>query len=145
MLPEGRNDKVPAALGERDDPNAPVLSALDAADQAFRDETVHSNADRAWREIDDRTYRVNGQRPLVQQDFQHAEIRFSEAGVFNAGCRVARQRAHRLHHYEPDVFRLLSALGHKNLNPLKAYLIKYIDINIIDTMSKGVKQKENLL
>ena len=56
MLSEGRNNEVLAARGEGDDPNAAVFGALDPADQAFFDETVHGDADRTWGEIDDRTY-----------------------------------------------------------------------------------------
>ncbi len=65
MLSERRDNEVLSAWGEGNDPNAPVFGALDAADQAPRDETVHGDTDRAWREIHDRGYRVDGHRPLV--------------------------------------------------------------------------------
>src|SRR5260370_30263531 len=65
MLSEGRNNEVLAPRGEGDDPNAPVVGALDPADQALREESVHGDTDRAWREIHDRAYRIDGQRPLV--------------------------------------------------------------------------------
>src|SRR5580692_6480961 len=113
MLSEGWNNEVPAARGEGDDPNAPVLGALDPADQAFRDETVHGNADRAWREIDDRAYRIDGQRALMEQHFQHAEIRVAKSSSFDSRSCVARQRAHRLQHDEPSVRCLLNTVGHK--------------------------------
>src|SRR5580693_8193444 len=48
MFSEGRNYEVSASRGEGDNPHAPVFGALDPADQAFRDETVHGNADRTW-------------------------------------------------------------------------------------------------
>jgi len=32
---------------------------------------------RAWGQVDDWSHRIDGQRPLVQQDFQHTEM-FSE-------------------------------------------------------------------
>ena len=67
MLPKGGNNKILAAWGEGNDPYASVFGALDAADQAFRDEAIDSNADRAWGEVDDWAYRVDGQRPFVQQ------------------------------------------------------------------------------
>ena len=75
MFPEGRNNKVLAALSEGDGTNTPVFRALDPADQALREKTVHRDADRAGGQIDDRADRIDGQRPFVQQDFQHAEIR----------------------------------------------------------------------
>src|SRR5712691_3077744 len=53
----------------------------------------------AWGQIDDRAYRIDGQRPFVQQDFQHAEIREAESGLFNISGCVPCQGAHRLHHY----------------------------------------------
>src|SRR5712692_1401355 len=106
MLSEGWKNEVLAARGEGDDANAPVLGALDPADQAFRDETVHGNADRTWGEIDDRAYRIDRQRPLVEQRFQHAEIRVAKSSSFDSRCRVAGQRAHRLQQDEPQVRRL---------------------------------------
>src|SRR6266850_7468117 len=113
MLSEGWNNEVLAARGEGDDPNAPVLGALDSADQALRDETVHGNADRTWGEIDDRAYRIDGQRPLMEQHFQHAEIRVSKSSSLDSRGCVARQRAHRLQHDEPNVRRLLNTVSHK--------------------------------
>src|SRR6266571_7882088 len=113
MLSEGWNNEVLAARGEGDHPNAPVLGALDPADQALRDEAIDSDTDRAWGQIDDWAYRIDGQRPFVQQDFQHAEIREAEPGIFNTSSGIARQRAHRLHHYQPDVVRTLKASVHK--------------------------------
>src|SRR6266853_6398070 len=113
MLSEGYKNEVLAARGEGDDPHAPVVGALHSADQALRDETVHGNADRTWGEIDDRAYRIDGQRPLMEQHFQHAEIREAEPSSFYSRCCVARQRAHRLHHDEPNVRRLLNTVGHK--------------------------------
>src|ERR1700745_3079436 len=113
MLSKGGNNKVLAALGEGNGPNAPVFGALDPADQALRDEAVDSDTDRAWGQIDDWAYRIDGQRPFVQQDFQHAEIRETEPGLFNTSGGVTRQGAHGLHHYEPDVVRPVKAMGHK--------------------------------
>jgi polyphosphate glucokinase len=49
--------------------------------------------------IDDRADRVDGQRPFVQQEFQHAKIREAESGFFNTSGCVPRHGAHRLHHY----------------------------------------------
>src|SRR6266849_6685843 len=43
MLSEGWNNEVLAARGEGDHPNAPVLGALDPADQALCDEAVHGD------------------------------------------------------------------------------------------------------
>src|SRR5258708_4239054 len=65
MLSEGRNNEVLAPRGEGNDPNTPVFRALDAGHQALREESVHGDTDRAWREIHDRAYRIDGQRPLV--------------------------------------------------------------------------------
>src|SRR5216683_2900409 len=113
MLSERRDNKVLSPRGESDDPHAPVFGALDPADQALRDETVHGNADRTWGEIDDRAYRIDGQRPLMEQYFQHAEIRVSKSSSFDSRGCVARQRAHRLQHDEPHVRRLLNTVGHK--------------------------------
>src|SRR5258708_15181518 len=99
MLPEGGNNEVLAACREGHDPNTPVLGALDPADQALRDEAVDSDTDRAWGQIDDWAYRIDGQRPFVQQDFQHAGIRVAEPSIFNTSGCIPRQGAHRLHHY----------------------------------------------
>ena len=87
MLSKGSSNEVLAACGEGHDPHAPVFSALDPANQALRNEAVDSNTDRAWGQIDDRAYRIDGQSPFVQQGFQHAEIRKAEPGLFNtSGC-----------------------------------------------------------
>jgi len=147
MLSEGGNNEVLALRGEGHNPNAPVFTALDAADQVLREKTVDSDTDRAWGQIDDWTDRIDGQRPLVQQDFQHAEIRVAEPRIFNTGRCIARQRAHRLHHYKPDVIRLLNALAHNTLNLPKVYVINSIDVNMIATIqSDGFQsKKENLL
>src|ERR1700733_7964006 len=132
MLSEGRNNKVLSARGEGNDPNAPVFGALDPADQALRHEAVDSDTDRTWGQIDDWAYRIDGQRPFVQQDFQHAEIREAEPGLFNTSGCIPRQGAHRLHHYEPNVVRPLNASGHKKLNLHEVYTINCIDTNMID-------------
>ena len=118
--------------------NSPVFGALNPADQAFLDEAVHSGTDRTRGQIDNRAYRIDGQRPFMVQDFQHAEIRKAESSLFNTSGCVPCQGAHRLHHYEPDVLRLLNVLGHKkNLNPSPIYGIVYIDVNIIGVMILG--------
>jgi hypothetical protein len=113
MLSKGRNDEVLAACGEGNDPNASVSGAVAPVGQALRDEAIDSDTDRTWRQIDDRAYRIDGQRPFMQQDFKHAEIRVAKSSVFNTECCVSRQRTHRLHHYKPDVIRVLGAFGHK--------------------------------
>src|SRR5215472_7456307 len=124
MLSKGGSDEVLAPRGEGHDTNTPVFRALDPRHQAFREETVHSDTDRAWSQIDDWAYRIDGQRPFVQQEFQHAEIREAESGLFNTSGCVPCQGPHRLHHYQPDVVRPLGhktiASGHKNLNLLKS-------------------------
>ena len=79
MLSERRDNEVLSAWGEGNDPNAPIFGALDAADQAPCDEAVDSSTDRAWGQIDNWAYRIDGQRPFVQQGFQHAEIRGAES------------------------------------------------------------------
>src|ERR1039457_1097719 len=66
--------------------------------QALLHETVHGDTDRACGQIDDWAYRIDRQRPFVQQYFQHAEIREPEPGLFNTSGCVPRQGAHRLHH-----------------------------------------------
>jgi hypothetical protein len=99
MLSESGNDEVLPARGQGDDTNTPIFSALDPADEALREETVHSDTDRAWGQIDDWAYRIDGQRPFVEQDFQHAEIREAESGFFDTSGRVSCQGTHRLHHY----------------------------------------------
>ena len=65
MLSEGWNNEVLAARREGDDPNAPVFGALDPADQAFLEKAVHGDTDRTWGQIDDRTYRIDGQWPFM--------------------------------------------------------------------------------
>src|SRR6516162_475065 len=99
MLSKRGNNEILATRGEGDDTNTSVFRALDPGYQALREETVHSDTDRAWGQIDDRADRVDGQRPFVQQEFQHAEIRETESGFFNTSGCVPRQGAHRLHHY----------------------------------------------
>ena len=81
MLSESRNNEILSARREGDDTNTPVFRALDPGDQALREETVHSDTDRAWGQIDDRTDRIDRQRPFVQQEFQHAETRPDETSA----------------------------------------------------------------
>src|SRR3984893_1349167 len=111
MLSKGGNNEILAAWGEGNDPNASVIGALDPAHEALRDEAIDKDTDRAWGQIHDWPYRIDGQRPFAQQDFEHAEIREAESGLFNTSGGVPCQGAHRLHHYYPDVVR--HASGHK--------------------------------
>src|SRR6266478_2184445 len=141
MLSKGGNNEILALWGEGNDPNASVFDALDPADQALRDEAIDSDTDRAWGQIYHWAYRINGQRPFAQQEFQHAEIREAESGLVNTGGCVPCQGAHRLHHYYPDVVR--HASGHKNLNLPEAYIINSIDINIRDANTLAPIEKEN--
>jgi hypothetical protein len=67
------------------------FGALDPADETFRDEAVDSDANRAWSQINDWAYYIHGQRPLVQQDFQYAEIREAEPGLVAGGLRSIRR------------------------------------------------------
>src|ERR1700751_4372206 len=60
MLSERRGNEVLSARCEGNDPNAPVFRALDAGHQALREESVHGDTDRAWGEIHDRAYRIDG-------------------------------------------------------------------------------------
>src|SRR6266404_3819105 len=84
---------------------------------------------------------LTGKGPFAQQEFQHAEIREAESGLFNTSGCVPCQGAHRLHHYYPDVVR--HASGHKNLNLPEAYIINSIDINIRDANTLAPIEKEN--
>src|ERR1700722_13460233 len=111
MLSEGWNNEVFSPRSEGDNPNAPVFRALHPAHQALREETVHGDADRTRGQIDDWADCIDGQRPLMEQNFQHPEIRVAEAGILYTRSRVARQRAHRLQHYKPNVRRLLNTVG----------------------------------
>src|SRR5579863_7868404 len=61
VLSEGFTNEVFATRSESNDPHAPVFGALDPANQAFRDEAVDSNTDRARGQIDDWAYRIHGQ------------------------------------------------------------------------------------
>jgi hypothetical protein len=56
-------------LSPRREGDDTIFRALDPGYQAFREETVHSDTDRAWGQIDERTDRIDGQRPFVQQGF----------------------------------------------------------------------------
>src|SRR5438445_8921657 len=143
MLSKGRNNEILATRGEGNDPNASVFGALNPAVEALRDEAIDSDTDRAWGQIDDWADRIDGQRPFAQQEFQYAEIREAESGLFNTSGCVPCQGAHRLHHYYPDVVRPLNASGHKNLNLREVYSINYLDINIHDANAMASIQKEN--
>jgi hypothetical protein len=68
------------------------------ADQALPDEAIDSNTDRAWGQIYDWAYRVDGQRPFAQQEYQHAEVREAESGLLDTSGCVPGQDAHRFHH-----------------------------------------------
>jgi hypothetical protein len=65
MLSEGWNNDVFAARSEGDDPNAPVVGALDPADQAFLEEAIHGDTYRTWGQIDDWANRIDGQWPFM--------------------------------------------------------------------------------
>src|SRR5580704_14234106 len=132
MLSKSGNNEILAAWGEGNDPNASIFGALDPADQALRNEAIDSDTDRAWGQIDDWAYRIDGQGPFAQQEFQHAEIREAESGLFNISGRIPCQGPHRLHHYYPEVVRPLNASDHKKLNLPEVYSINCIDINIHD-------------
>src|SRR5260370_20086375 len=99
MLSKGGKNETLAAWGESNDPNASVFGALDPADQALRDEAIDRDTDRAWGQIDHWAYRIDGQRPFAQEEFQHAEIREAESGLFNTGGHVPCHRAPVPHHY----------------------------------------------
>ena len=145
MLSKGGNNQVLAAWGEGDDSNAAVFGALDPAHQALRDQAIDRDTDRAWGQINNRAYRVNGQRPSVQQEFQHREVREAESGLLNISGCVPCQGAHRLHHYQPDLVRPLKTSGHKNLNLPESYIINYLDIDMINANVTTPIEKENRL
>jgi len=65
MLSEGWSNEIPAARCERNDTNPSVFPTLYPADQALREEAVHGDTDRTRRQIDDRAYRIDGQRSFV--------------------------------------------------------------------------------
>src|SRR5579863_3119383 len=65
MLSEGWSNEIPAARGERNDTNPAVFAALYAADEPLREKAVHGDTDRTWGQIDNRAYRIDGQRPFV--------------------------------------------------------------------------------
>jgi putative oxidoreductase len=71
VLSKGGNNEILAAWGEGNDPHASIFGALDPADQALRDEAIDSDTDRAWGQIDHWAYRIDGQRPFAQQEFQY--------------------------------------------------------------------------
>src|SRR5438132_5960275 len=141
MLSKGRNNEILATRGEGNDPNASVFGALNPADQALRDEAIDKDTNRSWGQIDDWADRIDGQRPFAQQEFQYAEIREAESGLFNTSGCVPCQGAHRLHHYYPDVVRPLVASGHKNLNLPEVYSINSLDINIHDANAMAPDRK----
>jgi hypothetical protein len=68
MLSKSRNNEILAAWGEGNDPNASVFGALGPADQALRDEAIDRDTDRAWGQINDWAYRIDGQRPFMQEE-----------------------------------------------------------------------------
>jgi hypothetical protein len=113
VLSKGGNDEILAAWSQGNDPDAAVFGTLDPADEALRDEAIDGGTDRTWGQIYDWAYRIDGQRPFVKKEFQDTEIRKAETGLFNIGGCVPRQGAHRLHHDQPDVVRLLNTLDHK--------------------------------
>src|SRR5260370_27446590 len=103
MLSKGGNNEILATWGQGNDSNASVFGALDPADHALRDEAIDKDTDRAWGQIDDWADRIDGQRPIALQEFQHAEIREAESGLFNTGGSLPCHRAPRLHHYSSEV------------------------------------------
>src|SRR4029077_14573413 len=145
VFSERLDNKVFAARGEGNDPNTPVISALNTANQAFLDKAVYGDTARTWGQIDDWAYRIDGQRTFVQQDFQHSEIREAKSGFFNTSSCVPCQGANRLHHYKPDMICVLNALGHKKLNPPGDYAITYIDVNILDVMLYGLHGRRTFM
>src|SRR6201988_2679518 len=119
MLSKGGNNQILAMWGEGNDPNASVFGALDPAEPTLRNDAMDSDTDPTRGQIYDWAYRIDGQRPFVQQDFQHAEIREAESSLFNTGGCVPCHGAHRLHHYQPDVVRLMKS-GHKKPESLRS-------------------------
>src|SRR5579862_6223278 len=65
MLSEGWSNEIPAARCERNDTNPAVFAALYPADQPLREKAVHGDTDRTGGQIDNRAYRIDGQRPFV--------------------------------------------------------------------------------
>src|ERR1700722_4449490 len=132
MFSKGGGNQILAARGKGHDPNAPVVGALHAADQALRDQAIDRDADRTGGQIDQRAYGIYGQGSAVQQNLQHSEIREAQPGLFDARGRIFGEGAHRLHHDQPGVVGSLKAASHKNLNPSEVYVINCIGVNIID-------------
>jgi hypothetical protein len=60
-----RNNQALAAWGEGNNPNAQLFGASIGLTKSLRDKTVYFDTDRTGGEIDDRAYRIDGQRPLV--------------------------------------------------------------------------------
>jgi len=112
---ESGNNEILATWGEGNDPNASVFGALDPADQALRDEAIDKDTDRAWGQIDDWADRIDGQRPIVQQEFQHAEIRQpSPVSSIPAAAYLVRARIAFIITI-PEVVCPLNGSGHKKI------------------------------
>src|ERR1700723_732911 len=85
VLAEDGKEYSASFLGKRNGTHAAVAIALHATDQPLLVETINCDADRSGVEVHLRANHVDGQRPFVQKNFQHPEIRFAQPLFENRG------------------------------------------------------------
>src|SRR6516164_739784 len=74
VLSKHRNNEFLTAWGQRNDPDATVLSAFNTAYQPLRIETINRDTNRSWGEIHLRSDRIYGKRSLVQEHFKNPKV-----------------------------------------------------------------------
>jgi hypothetical protein len=113
VLLKDRNDYTPPLFCERDDSHAPVVGAIGPAHQPLPAKAIDGDANRSGRQFNDRSDCIYGQRPFVQQRFEHPKVGISEPGIQHPGRGVPGEGAHRLEQNQPSVDGRIGTFFHK--------------------------------
>ena len=134
MSTKERDEHLPSFLSQRHGPHPTILAALYAAHKALLIETIHSDADGAWIEVDLWADRIHWHRSLMQQHFEDAKIRLPQPLLEEGRKEITGHRLPGLQHDEPGMKRFwrLFALFHKNVNLVIILDIIYIDVDRYD-------------
>jgi hypothetical protein len=106
MLAKNRRDQCFAFWGERYDPDAPILRALDPAHQAPFDKAVNGRTDRAGRKVHLWADRIHRQGPFVEECFKYPEVGIIDSRLLKSRIKIFRGRPKGLPQYQPTVNRV---------------------------------------
>src|SRR6266436_4406380 len=121
VFAKNRRDQFFAFGGERYDPDAPILSALDPAYQASIQQAVDGHTDRAGRKVHLWADRIYRRRPLVEKGFQYPEVGIVDSRLLKSRIKIFHSCVEGLTQYQPTVNWVSRVLVHDETIVLLLY------------------------